>query len=200
MSQPWFDSIVDLIVGVSWPLVVAFVVFLFRDVIRRRLEDLKRVEGGGLSADFEARIVRAEDAAESAREERSDAEVAPVVHRESLIEDLLKVHGNSAFLAAFSDLEAILRDAADDANVPLPRLIPLSAVIRELQKREILYSEGADAISQLATIRNDIAHAGAPNLGFDEARRLVEATALMSGIVSGIVRGRRAVRSQSSEN
>lgn len=164
-------------------MLVSALVWTFRSELRARLADLKTLEGPGIRADFHRRIERIERVASVVPVRALTAAGWLSAERASLVDELLKVHGNSAFLAAFTSLEAILRDVAERSGLNLPRLTPLRRIVSELGKRELISPDVAGVLAELVAMRNSVIHDDLKDLPNDDARRLVEMVGWAAGQV-----------------
>lgn len=173
----WFQAISDLLGVLVWPAVVAFFLWVFRDPIRVVIGGLRRARW----RDFEMEFGRGVDQAEE-KAQGSDLPVSPPAALPELEEpirapahfaQLASWSPRAAVLAVWVEVEKALRVATGGAASHATAFRSPGALVRELERREVLDRDTAALIEDLGGLRNQAAHASEFSLTVDDATKYV---------------------------
>jgi hypothetical protein len=170
----------------SWPVVVAVIVVVFRSPLRELIGRIRSYEGLGQKIDFGEQLAGAENSVDQAIGGiETDQGVA--ADEDSTMESPLarEAEANPSFviISAWERLTGALGDlvgATADGETRRPSRAPAS-MLRELQRSEVVNAAYVRAVDELRALRNQVAHgqhnptAGEAIAYADSAEELVRA-------------------------
>ena len=150
--------IAKLVEFLAWPLATVLLVFMLRGEIKRLLPFIKRLKAGPLEAEFEREVKELKATAEAQPQLLPPPEGA--TPEKQLLLQLVQINPRSAVLEGWRGVEeASVRVVQSKALfVPEGQARSPLAVVRALNKAEILTGEEVSLYHDLRSLRNQAAH------------------------------------------
>lgn len=177
-----FQSIVDLVTGLAWPVAVVWIVLAFRAEIRDVLHSRSAtVKAGPFELGFEQAAVEVEAANALRPTTAGDEQASPLGLDESM-QALAVVAASSpveAVLGSFALVEQALRDRLSSAGIDPDGGRSAVQLAAQAASRRLITSETVNSIQGVAVLRNLAAHGHGGEIDTQKALDylvLVEAT------------------------
>jgi hypothetical protein len=148
----------SLITSALWPIVVVVAVLVFREPLAGLIGRTKRYEGLGQKLEFGPALAEAEDSVSMAvqdaptAEKQAEIEPSPLVREAETNPSYVVLQAWEQLSAAIADLAGVAFPDQRTASWRSARSLP------ELQKRELVSREFANAVVDLRDLRNQVAH------------------------------------------
>jgi len=145
--------IASLVQSLAWPAALVLVAVVFRVQLRRLLTgQLRRLKAGPIEAEFDRLISHV-------RTELPLVQAVPgAVAVSDELSDLVRTSPRAAILEAHERIEALLRDALEQAGERVDDADSAAALARRAGDRELITPQSANAVEGLAVMRNLAAH------------------------------------------
>jgi len=147
--------VASLVSSLAWPVAVVVLVLVFRGPIGRMVERLpKRVKAGPVEVEWPELSTEARVALATAPEIRTIAAEGSLTER---FADMAAKEPSAAVMAAWSEVERVLREKAGDLGVRQPSIAGMM-LARLVHERGLISDASLQAIEGLAMLRNLAAH------------------------------------------
>lgn len=162
-----FQSVVDLITGIVWPIFALILVFAFRSQVRELLGRLVEAEGFGLKTKFDRTAATVEKAAAETLAQAGPASAtgkaySPAVRtRESIVSAIgghVSENPSGAVVASWVEVERALRARMEEAKVAVADSLRGSQLVDLATRQNLISSQTAEAVRNLLDLRNHAAH------------------------------------------
>jgi len=178
--------VVELIVGVAWPVAAIWIAYLFRKPMGSLLSRMSRFRYKDAEASFEHGLSEAE--AKIARVEEISTHKITTTEVTSKTEQLRRIAEVSP-RASIMESWILIEEAAGQAGyvqgTQIPRINAL-LFVEDLVKEGKLPREAGDAIHKLRELRNKAAHLQDFQLSQAEAERYLDLAAKISESISNV--------------
>lgn len=180
---------VDLLTAIAWPVAGVVIALIFRREIHRLLHDLRSLKMGPFDAHFRKELDEAQAIAteisigEGLSDSNNDPEVESFIKLDQLA---MSAHPTGVIMESWKGVESLLNAVAKSNQVPAwghsqnkssttdrrsQPYFPMAE--RALFRAKVINQEGAELISKLRHIRNQVAHSRNFSLSDDEVREYV---------------------------
>ncbi|WP_090423167.1 hypothetical protein [Mycobacterium europaeum] len=195
----WLEFVSSLVSSLGWPIVVIVVVIYLRSEVKsvaqgfsHRIKDMTKVQAGNVSAEFErgaSEVAQRMDAMVSADGMELTTGETDVIQqlpdgtvddRKDKVERLLEQDPRAVVLLEFIEVESALTNVYQQlfAKPWLPSSRPsFTQMVNTLAEWEIIAGDMAGVMTELAQLRNKIAHEPGATVTEDAARDYVSAAA-----------------------
>jgi hypothetical protein len=171
-----FQSLVNLITGIAWPVAVLILTYNFRSQVRELLERLVEAEGFGIKGKFERASETVEKAAAETSAQKAAAETSaqagqasatgtafnPTVRtRESLVSTIaerVSENPSGAVVASYVEVEKVLRARMEEAKVAGADSLRGDQLVDLATRENVIPSQIAAAVRSLLSLRNLAVH------------------------------------------
>ena len=168
-----FQSIVDLIKGLAWPIVVVWLCYFFRSEIIKLLGRINRFKHGDTEVDFGTELAKAEVEANKAQSRNPvQDESADTRTKEDQLLRIATMSPRAAINEAWVMVEDTLAASGFSSGTPIPRFSPRS-LVGVAAARSGLTPDLSELIQSLRKLRNRVAHEGNLNPTQEEAEAYI---------------------------
>ena len=171
----WREFFASLVGSLAWPAAIAFIVYLLRDALRRRIQALRRLRHRDMELEFGDQVEEAEAVAQQAELPPAEATVSePALSTElgAMIDAAPRAAVIEAWLAVEQELQALAEQAGIGTDDRRP--MPLGRVADELLARGVIDRSLASVLRQLRQARDAAAHSHPYKVESDEVRDYVK--------------------------
>lgn len=167
----WLDFIAKIVAALTWPLTTVTVVFALRKSITALVPKIEEFNLGPLRMKIKQEIAEAKELAKevSAQLEGENLGTSQNVDIDSMEDtkkwQLANLAPEAAILAQWTEVEYVLKQLAEQEGLN-PRS-PLSKILEQLVRAEIVDIQSARLFKALRGVRNEVAHTPAERIGLD---------------------------------
>ncbi|MGA7949964.1 MAG: hypothetical protein WCA45_07370 [Thiobacillaceae bacterium] len=177
----WLTFISKVVDAVAWPIAAVTLFFFLRPEIKTLFSLIKRLKAGPVEAEFEREV----------KELRTEAEMQmpalpvppPQIPERQKLLQLAQLNPRSAILEAWQGVEFTAQRVVSDRALFVPPREATSpmAVIRALNKAQLLSSEEVALYHDLRALRNQAAHVQDFSPTYDSALNYIELAGRLQG-------------------
>lgn len=177
------ELLVNLLVGIAWPVAVVWIAYLFKGELRSLLHRMSQLKYKDVEAKFEIGLAEAE-----ARASSIEHAVPQLAQRPEIITKLesLRRIADVSPRAAIMEAWILVEDAAGRSGfvqgATVPRINP-HMFVEELVSLGKLPKGSDSLLDQMRKLRNQAAHLPDFSLNQDEADRYLQLAAKMSELI-----------------
>ena len=180
------ELIVNLLVGIAWPVAVVWIAYLFKGELRSLLHRMSQLKYKDVEAKFEIGLAEAEAKILSIEDAAPQLPQRPEIT--SKLESLRRIADVSP-RAAIMEAWVLVEDAAGRSGfvqgAAIPRVNP-HLFVEELVRLGKLPKGSDSVLDQMRKLRNQAAHLPDFSLNQDEADRYLQLAARMSELILNV--------------
>lgn len=187
-SGPPMELLINLLVGIAWPVAVVWVAYLFKGELRSLLHRMSQLKYKDLEARFEIGLAEAEAEAKFLASDHTTPQLQQRPEITSKLESLRRIADVSP-RAAIMESWVLVEDAAGRSGfvqgAAIPRINP-HLFVEELVRLGKLPKGSDSVLDQMRKLRNQAAHLPDFTLNQDEADRYLQLAARMSELILNV--------------
>ncbi|WP_141699190.1 hypothetical protein [Candidatus Thiosymbion oneisti] len=172
------DNFIELIKILVWPVVVIWIVYLFKSNIDGLFSRLSYFKYKDAEAKFENELNNAEVRAEKIK--RSELKDRAIISKQEQLERIAEISPRAAIMEAWVMIETAGRNAGIQKQIQFPGSFP-QQIRKHLGKQ--LSEESMTLIDNLLALRNKAAHLPEFTLSAGEAKRYLAMSSIAAGVL-----------------
>lgn len=176
------ELVVNLLVGVAWPVAVVWVAMLFKSDIRSLLQRISQLKYKDVEASFEEGLAKAEAKAATIGPAPDPVAQPELSTRLAQLRRIADVSPRASILEAWVLVEEAAAKSGYVQGASMPRVNPY-LFVEELVRLEKLPDGSASLLEQLRKLRNQAAHLPDFGLTQNEADRYLQLAARVSELI-----------------
>ena len=177
------ELLVNLLVGIAWPVAVVWIAYLFKGELRSLLHRMSQLKYKDVEAKFEIGLAEAE--AKALTIERAVPQLpqrAEIITKLESLRRIADVSPRAAIMEAWVLVEEAAGRSGFVQGATVPRVNPY-LFVEELVKLGKLPKGSDSLLDQMRSLRNQAAHLSDFSLNQDEADRYLQLAAKMSELI-----------------
>jgi hypothetical protein len=166
------QALLTFIAALAWPVTVIVVVLVFRHEIAALLRSqVKRLKAGPFEMEWAPVMERLEVEVESAQPLAQPPVAAGAGSLAVELADLARIAPAKAVMEAYSRVESRLKHILETRSTTLTSASSPAAIAIILASTGVISREAAEAVKEIATLRNLVAHGQADQVTTEQAMR-----------------------------
>lgn len=180
------EFLVNLLVGIAWPVAVVWVAYLFKGELRSLLHRMSQLKYKDVEAIFEIGLTEAEAKALSIEHMAPHLPQRPeITYKLDSLRRIADVSPRAAIMEAWVLVEEAAGKSGFVQGAAIPRINP-HLFVEELVRLGKLPKGSDSLLDQMRKLRNQAAHLPDFSLNQDEADRYLQLAARMSELILNV--------------